>query len=69
MSRPRCSELLLLPEPLPLRLRAAGARSSVASWAVKKSIPARSKDNLKIFKTKLSMFSFKLAPFTIFFIL
>lgn len=30
MSRPRCSELLLLPEPLPLRLRAAGARSSVA---------------------------------------
>ena len=30
MSRPRCFELLLPPEPLPPRLRAAGARSSVA---------------------------------------
>ena len=32
------------------------------------SLHCRSKDNLKIFKTKLPIFCFKLAPFTVFFI-
>ena len=37
-------------------------------WVTFTSLHCRSKDNLKIFKTKLPIFCFKLAPFTVFFI-